>query len=347
MRILKANFYYLLILTIVLSSCKKFTQGDSGNAMAIVPGSVPYVQASGVYISGYTALHDSIYAANVWKDGATFSLPATNGYTTAITCSGNDVYVAGGSGRDVGYWKNGLMTTLTTAPSGTSISATGIAVQGNDVYVSGLIYTPNAPTKPVYWKNGVLNYLPYNPQTLTGVGTRFIAICGQDVYIGGDGFYWKNGVITNLPNAQSVTAIAISGTDVYILGQASALSGSSAMAYWKNGVQTYIPYNKNYPITQTSAIAVHGNDIYVVGNASNNSTDYAVYWKGGVLTPLDAGGSSLACATAVTIDAGNNVYISGVLRNSAGLYNAVYWKNGTLNTLSTLNSGTTGIVYVP
>jgi hypothetical protein len=114
-----------------------------------------------------------VYAAGVfnglpvyWKNGIMTMLNSSgsgsliNGYASAITIVGTDIYIAGpctlqNTGLTAAYWKNGVITSLSTGVSGSSF-ATGIAVAGTDVYVVGATIPASGPgSSPAYWKNGI------------------------------------------------------------------------------------------------------------------------------------------------------------------------------------------------
>lgn len=171
-----------------------------------------YVSGNNVYVSGGSYFNG--YHARYWQNGtpvdltAGLSYTASNGSygypnTTAITVSGNDVYVAGYQTTSqvapvAIYWKNGTPVFLSTdSISGSSASA--IAVSGNDVFVVG-------------WQN------------IGGYSRAML---------------WKNGVATTLTSgatASVATSICISGSDVYVAGYQWTLGGYDIAAYWKNGV---------------------------------------------------------------------------------------------------------------
>ncbi len=64
-----------------------------------------------------------------------------------------------------------------------------------------------------------------------------IAISGTDVYVAGyeGNFakYWKNGIGVSLSDGTMATAIAISGADVYVAGWEDQ---PYTAKYWKNGI---------------------------------------------------------------------------------------------------------------
>ncbi|WP_295654533.1 hypothetical protein [uncultured Mucilaginibacter sp.] len=346
----KSLVYPFVLLFIVLSACKKPAQSDIVSInYAITPGSVPYVQASGVYISGTVPLHDSIAAANVWLNGSMFSLPTVSGDTHGITFQGKDVYVTGLSQNKPVYWKNSVISAPFEVPANYSVNVFGIAVSGNDVYVSGTIFSISAGSMAVYWKNGTINYLSTNgQQPLLGTGANGIVISGSDVYICGEfdfnAVYWKNGAMATLTTGTDI-GIAVSGSDVYVLGveQANAQHQYDLPVYWKNGVPVYLT-----GFATVSSIAVQGTDVYVAGNifSTTNIHTVAGYAKNGIITNLNTGFDG-SFANAICVNNGN-VYVAGLGYNGTSPTLGVYWTNGANPViLSSQRAFISGIVYVP
>jgi hypothetical protein len=95
-----------------------------------------------------------------WKNGVATQLTNAYGTCYGIAVDGNDVYAAGSVANEAGnyhsvYWKNGVMTTLTSPATSLGGNTFGIAVDKNDVYVVGSVRLTSGKYKAVYWKNGV------------------------------------------------------------------------------------------------------------------------------------------------------------------------------------------------
>ena len=229
-----------------------------GNAIAI--------SGSDVY-AGNTSTSSGYY----WKNGQRVSLP-DEGYTTGITVSGNDVYMAGYTGTDGAYdavyWKNGQKVVLAN-----NASSTGIVVSGNDVYVCGFTITGGSRANAVYWKNG-----------------QQITLSAQDVPE--QSAYASAG--------SYATGIAVHGNDVYVCGNFVPTSNLWPSAvYWKNGQQIILAAvddSSGMMGAMTRGIAVSGNDVYVCGTTYSSGTSTAVYWKNGHKVELGTG-----VANAITI----------------------------------------------
>ena len=158
-----------------------------------------------VYVTGIDSTGINHSVAKYWKNGIPILLTEGSGNesTTALTISGNDIYVTG-NGIDpitrnsvAKYWKNGRPVKLT---NGTSNAFTfSIAVSGNDVYVAGIESGTNGNFIAKYWKNG-------NAVALTDESTNSfanaIAVSQNDIYVAGSegsiAKYWKNGHAVDL-----------------------------------------------------------------------------------------------------------------------------------------------------
>ncbi|MHC6203771.1 hypothetical protein ACYULU_11320 [Breznakiellaceae bacterium SP9] len=227
------------------------------------------VSGADVYTIGSSGPPELTY----WKNGTSTSLyftglngGQTQGYVNAMAVSGADVYVAGYATTAIDfinpeprYWKNGTCITLPPPTGYTKAFVDAIEVSGADVYFAGYVSNGSA-NKPVYWKNEINpTFLPL-PAGYTGAYVSAIAVSGADVYFAGSvgvgsvltgpttvvstnkPVYWKNGTLITLPLAgytgAYVSAIAVSGADVYVAG--TSYEGSPI--YWKNGTLTTLPF---------------------------------------------------------------------------------------------------------
>ena len=283
-----------------------------------------------------------------WQNGVEHNLSVSDtdgngshsvrGYTYNIAAAGTDVYITGYNGLDYVYWKNGTANIMPYA-----LYAQGVALSGTDVYFAGTSFQ-DAP--PYLYSLSLVKDGNYTAVSRTGNSAHILTttIAGADVYNAGNDnppstttttvpVYWKNGVehflpVVSSPGYGAVTAIAVSGSDVYFAGQ-----DGQAAVYWKNGVEHILPMNSN--VGGVTAMAVSGTDVYLAG------TDFrsAVYWKNGVETtlPLSNSGSNNSFVYGMAVD-GTDIYIAGwemsgdpVANNN---YNTPeYWKNGTVHTL--------------
>ncbi len=324
---------YMMLFTataFAFSSCKK--------------NNAPINDSHTVYIAGTTTGKKSMGPiAAYWENGKTNILgtDAKGDYSAAnsITIVDTNVYVGGNSNNsnnvDVAcYWLHGALHPVNEVPCCTPSEAYSIAVSGNDVYLagSGPLLTNTVAT---YWKNGTLNTLPRNGESIA----TSMAVSGNDVHVAGvdsnAAVYWKNGVATKLtpPNYQSfgsgAYSLFVSGSDVYIAGSEAADNNGTPerfATYWKNGVATHVGLDA---ANHFNSIFVSGNDIYLAGSSIVNGTPVATYWKNGVATTLSASPYSEAYSIYV-LD--NDVYVCGVYHANSSTA-AVYWKNGTVTYL--------------
>jgi hypothetical protein len=219
------------------------TAGNNGGYATSV-----FVSGTDVYVAGYDMNNGAYAVPRCWKNGVALSMTYNViGWGFSVYVDGSDVYVAGAQSPATGnsyatVWKNGTPTTLT---DGTYVAqATGVVVAGGVPYVSGAI---QGPLPPVYWKNNIAVPLSV-PGSLSNSQYGIYVSATGDVYVAGIyqslAKYWKNGTMVDLTTttagptvSESAMAVAGSGTDVYIIGNAWSLG----VGYWKNGVFTSLP----------------------------------------------------------------------------------------------------------
>jgi len=240
------------------------------------------------------------------KSGSPVKKPAGD---TAVTLPNVDIYMAGNTNAannnltNATYWKNGAATILSDGLPDSRSAANAIALKGNDVYIGGIAY----------------------------IGGTIVAC------------YWKNGVFVKLANGPNtyVSAVTVSGNDVYMAGTSTDKDGYQVMTYWKNDIPTVYPKTPALMPFKITGIAVNGNDVYLSGGSANiegpgttaHSPLIATYWKNGVITQLepDDGYESIVNGIAVN---GNDVYAVGQYKSGAYL-----WKNNTATELATSKGG--------
>lgn len=267
------------------------------------------------------------------------------------------------------YSLDGTRTLLPLPTSATNgYTRTWAVTTNGDIYIFGATYiSGSSPVyKPCYWKNG--NYsalsLPFN--TVSGFTMYAAYTHGSDVYTAGyvcnsaglrTPCYWKNGECISLPIPSTATqgivdegmTITASG-DVYATGYV-LISSKEMPCYWKNGIYTAL----NVPVlTYGSAkcVTVNGTDLYITGNLyqSSSSTTIPAYWCNGTYVALSAPAVS-GCAGYETRNSyiyGNDVYIAGFSKAdnySAGWMKPVFWKNGTITSISLPASDENGGIW--
>jgi hypothetical protein len=261
-----------------------------------------------VYVAGHVWNEAEIPVATVWTNGvATALTDGTYGaWANSLAVVGSEVYVVGSERRGMPspygglhdvptVWRNGVATPLT---DGTYVAqASSVAVSGDDVYVVGY----------------------------ASIGTHEIAKGPHDVSV-----LWKNGVATWLTDGTrdaQATSVALSGSDVYVVGWDSIDDHHAVATVWKNGVATRLTNGARY--AEAASVAVSGSDVYVVGHDGQAAT----IWKNEVVTAL-TDGSQTAYASSVAVS-GSDVYVVGLVGEVA-----VAWRNGVALRLTDASSVT-------
>lgn len=323
-----------------------------------------------VYVAGFenNKVNDvNISVARYWENGNPVTLTdgKTDAYCKAIFVKNDDIYIGGATSDTEGlfkpsYWKNNSPTILNAGSSGASVNC--IFVKNNDLYVSN----ESIGWKPLnneYWKNNLPVALK---KTNANISVKAIFVDDKNVvYAAGthiegksNGFIypvaacWKDGeeILLADKNHESLgQSVFVDGTDVYVAGyetyvkeNTNYVSGYIA-TYWKNGkaVNLSDKTKTNY----ANSIFVANGGVYCAGYERQVDTgkDIAKYWKNGNEVPL-TDGTFYARAHSIFIH-NNDVYVAGeinpetdVLRmatSETGMNKiAVYWKNGTLITLT-------------
>lgn len=181
-----------------------------------------------------------------------------------------------------------------------------------------------------YWKNGVETIIS---DTTSANSTRCssLFVDGEDVYIRGSeeiaggsvliNKYWKNGLATSFSTAGMHLALVSNG-DIYAAGYSDS---STALCYWKNGVQTPLSVGTNR--SYITGFAADENVVGISGYEINAAgVKIAKYWKNGVATILSDGNYDVR-ATSVAVKNGD-VYVVGTEESPLAAPTAKYWKNG-------------------
>ena len=291
-----------------------------------------------VYVAGNT---DS--KPILWKDTLAAvvlpGLPDGYGLTSAITTSGNDVYIVGSIGSSyIGetviavYWKNKVLTRVSDGHSNAEGNA--ISVSGSDVYVAGSI-SPNGVTDACYWKNGALTNLA-SPAAFTSSRALGIAVNGPDVYVCGnivkngkqaEAVYWKNGVLNEITDGSApayAVAINVKNNSVHIAYNVyTPNSVAVASYYWKDGVSAQL--SNPYAYTSINGLTVDATGVYIAGEAQIGQQVIPVLWQNNAIQALTATYSYSKTQSVFLL--GNDVYAAGWDGEP------VYWKNGERFTL--------------
>jgi hypothetical protein len=170
----------------------------------------------------------------------------------------------------------------------------------------------------------------------TAYGGDSVFTTAHDIYVGGYqhigsgtvevATIWKNGIATTLTSGvydAYVTAIFVSGQDVYAVGTETQIGPAGLTPYamlWKNGIPTRL----SGKWSGASSVYVSGSDVYV-GGAEDS---YAAFWKNGVVTVLSSGAADYGSISGVFVY-GTDVYLSG----GSALSGSYVWKNGVVTIL--------------
>ena len=173
------------------------------------------IDGDDIYMAGFQVeMSDVQRKADVavyWKNGRPISLDHNDLYpetmATKVFVKDGDAYMAGFSREPEEmpmYWKNRDSVNLSAKTPQLHGNAYGIYVGENNVYAAGIAYIHDAFStfKAVYWKNGIVHYLPYIGETSLATD---ITVINNDLYVAGrDDYpvYWKNGKRVQLGSAK-------------------------------------------------------------------------------------------------------------------------------------------------
>jgi hypothetical protein len=286
---------------------------DSG-----VNGHVQTIDISGgnVYVGGDFDMAGGLSASRVarWNGSSWTALGRGidigtdwGAWVSAITTSGNDVYVGGGftqviqsdgipvTVNGIAKWDGSSWSTLSSGVSGGCPYVSAIAVNGSDVYVGGCFATAG------------------------GIGANNIAKWnGNSWSVLGSGS--NNGVNS------AIYAIAVNGNDVYVGGSFTLAGGVSAnkIAKWNatsndwsalgSGIEGGFPV----PGPFVGDIVLSGGDVYIGGcftMAGGANANNIAKWNGSSWSALGSGLSNVAPTIATS---GSNVYVGGQFRMAGG-----------------------------
>jgi beta-propeller uncharacterized protein DUF5122 len=276
--------------------------------------------------------------------------PSANGSVQSLAVSGSEVY-AGGGFTNIGGLSRFTLAKL-SATSGNAFSAFNpdpdsdvltISVSGSSVYAGGFFSVVNRTFRDniaAVDDNGVPT--SFNPDA-NGL-VRAIAVSGSDVYVGGD-FLGANSIggqnrnrIAKLSAASGnafsgfnagtvndvVSAIAVSGSDVYVGGTFTSIGGQSRDQIAKLSATSgnaFSAWNPNVDGTGVNALAVSGSNVFVggsftaIGGESRDNIAKLSATSGNAFSGFDPGADNTV--TALALD-GSNLYAGGLFDNIGG-----------------------------
>ncbi len=314
-----------------------------------VNGSVSALAFNGtdLYAGGKFSLAGAVNATNIarWNGSSWSALGSgTSDSVTAVGVVGTDVYVGGSfisagavSARGIAKWDGAVWSAL---GSGMNDIVGHIVVRGTNLYVGGnFTQADNLIVNHVArWDGNSWSGLG-PPGTINGLSffSRAVAAGGGNVYAGGfftgagkvrasriarwDGTNWSplGGGIkgTNEGNGTVISAIAVSGSNVYVGGVFTNAGGvgANSIARW-NGA-SWSALGAGIP-GSVQAIAVRGKDVFAGGNftmdlGGGTATNIA-HWDGSTWLALPglsfAGTSNSFFVNAIAVHS-NDVYVGG------------------------------------
>jgi hypothetical protein len=356
-----------------------------------VGGSFPEL-GDGLTIAKYIAKWNT--TSSTWSTLGSGSSNGVCVIVRAIAINGSDVYVGGdfyflGNGttlaRGIAKWSSNTnsWSPLTSGSSnGLNNRVYTLAISGSDVYVGGDFagLSNNTPVNFIAkWNTTTSTWSTLTSGASNGLSSSVYAtaVSGSDVYVGGGfnllgdfttsansiakwnttGSTWSTltSVASNGVN-NIVSAIAISGSDVYVGGYFTFTGDGGTLlnhiAKWNTTTKTWSILTSgaaNGVNNNVSAIAISGNDVYVGGQftllANGTSANYIAKWNSNTSTwsTLTSGASNgvNGGVNAITIS-GSDVYVGGaftLLGNGTTSAKYIAKWNTTTSTWSTLTSG--------
>ncbi|MHC1762879.1 MAG: hypothetical protein AB9869_01045 [Verrucomicrobiia bacterium] len=325
------------------------------------------VSGSDLYAGGYFTTAGGLAATNIAKwNGSSWSALGSgmNGGVFALAVSGSTLYAggsyttAGGSAAtNIAKWDGSSWTALGSGVGGgnfgeLSPGVSALAVSGNNVYAGGLFRTAggNAAGSFAKWDGSSWTALG------SGIGGEFsemyavsaLAVSDGDLYAAGL-FTTAGGHATNIVSKwdgrawsalgsgwsrggdfahyTGVSALAVSGGDLYAAGLFTMAGGSAAtnIAKWDGGTWSGLGSGLSgggaHP--SVSALAVAGSDLYAGGEfltAGGSAATHIAKWEGGIWSGLGSG--------IVHVDNIDESHVSALALSGDNIYAAGYFATG-------------------
>src|SRR5690554_2839252 len=247
---------------------------------------------AGIHTNSLFARGNDVYSAGrilgqagIWKNGTSTYL-SIEGYGCGMSGSGGssvyvkpngDTYVAGGICDNPALWINGELNIL---PGVEKAFAYSVFIHDDDVYVVGRQHLPNSKGRAVLWKNGALQILSENIQS---IATQVQVAKNGDVYVLGgvenDYVYWiaNKSQQFDIP-MHGASSIFLKDNDLYVAG---VMKGNAEYEWiasvWKEGGEVQHLSGSGQGNDAKSIVVTRNNNVYVVGTENGN----AVLWKNG------------------------------------------------------------------
>jgi hypothetical protein len=291
----------------------------------------------------------------------------------ALAVSGSDLYAGGAfttaggsSATNIAKWDGSSWSALGSGVTGgggeAGSSVKALAVSGSDLYAGGIFTTAGGSAANGIGKWNGSSWSALGSGVTSGgdeVGTsvKALAVSGSDLYAGGifttaggsaanrvakwNGSSWSalgSGMNGTDPYGQgpSVSALAVSGSDLYAGGVFTTASGSVAnsIAKWNgsswSAMHSVLGSGMDGGV---SALAVSGSDLYAGGGfmtAGGSAASYIAKWNGsswsGLGSGMDGGGvSALAVSGSDLYAGGQFTTAGGVSANHIAKWNGSSW----------------------
>jgi len=300
--------------SVMVFACKK-EQTSTKPSLSISNSSTAFNSGSdNVYVSGFYSF-STMPTARYWVNtGSPVDLnngTTTNGHAYDIeVTSGGDIYAIGTLGTSTGtnpgvVWKNGSSVSLPLPAGSSSAEPRMVYSNGSDIYIAGITwYSSGSIKEATYWK-------------IPGGNTGSITAT----------------VVGTSGSNSDAFGIALSGTDVYVVGTAVVSGVAATVVYWVNGTQTNIGGGT---ITNGRPQILNiGTDIYIAA-AQNDLTAHTTtmyLFKNGATyspsSPITGGPTTVVSSYGLATD-GTNLFIEYAGNDGIGQSKIKIWiwKNG-------------------
>jgi hypothetical protein len=284
------------------------------------------VDGSGnLYIGGSFTVVGGVIANGIAKwDGTNWSALGSgmNGWVGQLAVSGNNVYAAGGftmaGGKAANYIAKWDGTNWSALGSGLSGDVYALAVSGSNLYAAGLSTTAS---------HTVANYI------VKWDGSAWSAL--------GSGMEMECSTFPPPCPPPMVSALAVSGTNLYAGGRFNIAGGVSAtnIAKWDGNAWSALGSGMSGSV---HALAVSGSNLYAGGgDGGPKAANYIAKWDGSTWSALGSGVDYSVYALAVS---GTDVYAGGEFATAGGTP-ASYIARWDGNSWSALGPGVDSYVY--
>lgn len=301
-----------------------------------------------VYAAGYRTDSANTDHPGYWKNGKWIKLAPYFGHINSVAVKRGNVFAAGSGFNQKGgggIWKDGKWTALAG-----SVSVNSMDVTPSATYVTGDTIDVNSsvPIVTGYWRNGSWHRLQNGSRTVA------IEALHQDLYIAGYAYkgsdiwvgFWKNGVWHGVVPGlfADVTSMAVSGSDVYLGGQAGSDTFYLHAGYWKDGKWVLLPSLDRSKQSEVNCLVVTAHAVYAGGYSYNNTGMVPGYWKNGVWVELSRPNPKRNGSVNALAVFGNHVYAGGYRMEASGIFTPGYWEDGKWVGLSLPSGGRGGEV---